>query len=180
MHTLNTVQRERSQYLTQILTILLVALHDNQAKFIQNEINKIAIENQQLLQCNTPTFQYRGKWYSEAKNYAYHKGYNTILLPQFHATLERLLYPNQFELEQAKIKIRSYFTELFLFCATVDELEYCTPPSIHGLIQPIIDPLAFNTLPEHTLEELSFFKEKLNSQNSALQEHLVAELLLQA
>lgn len=141
---------------------------------------EIAQQNQIKIHGSSPTFIYKGKWYTYPHNACMPKdtqGYNRYLDYEFLQKVYAITEKDSFESIEMEAKIKGYLGNMITVCNTTQDLQSMLPDCINLHISEEISQL-FNQKEPLTEEQIEFFHFKNQQNKKALQQFLMTELLM--
>ena len=157
---------------------MLSFVYAQQKKVIAEEMYLYAIQNQNLLNCNTNTFIHDGLWYTGGDKIKGDENYrpNRTLHPDI---LEKVLhlFQQEFEaiLQQGTLQI--HFGQTLIIARRKQDLFELLPYPLHDMVN-MVDRETFDYGPALTQQEIDQFKKDNNDGITCLNSMLLLELLL--
>jgi hypothetical protein len=165
-------QQEYAQFM--VYESLLKQLSTAKIKAKEQRIYDIAYENQQILQCNTPTFIFQGQRYA-TKGWERVPNENRSLASELHKEMYDLCKPDDFEAMETLAFIRQYLRNILQTFTSLRTLKRLLPSCLHIALPT--DPVYLGTPVEPTEHELLAFQQKHSEHIAALKKYLAFTLI---
>lgn len=166
----------RMQYISQIKKEMLLHIHYRQYKIKEQLLEKIAIKNQQLLNCGTPTFFYNGNFYGSAislkKGVQTNKQLHPSLIKQVETTIN-----SDFDTTKTKIHISFVIDTILNNAKHIDDLKQLLPKTLSSKIKEININI-FNTDVPLSEDKIEIIKNKIKESISYINNLFLINLLL--
>jgi len=147
-------------------------------QWTEKQLERLAIQNQVLLQCSAPVFVYNGVRYT-AGNVEREQGENRQLHHSLQGAVLELIQPPAFNDKKRKAALSNYLTKVFQYVNTVVDLFAVLPSQLHigiGTVDRTIFDTACTVNPK---SELMAFKEANKKGASILKEYMAINLIYQ-
>lgn len=176
MAKLRNLERERMEYLRKVQNNTLKALDAHAEKILEEEMWKIAETNQKLLNANTPTFFFAGRWWPVTKVPDPQKC-NRILHVNLYEDVQKIIEKRSFKDQEVMAGVKTLIGVFLSMAGHTEDLERLFPAALKKYM-PRIDPEVFNIaepLSEEKIEQML-----INNKNNLryLKRMLVTQLLL--
>jgi hypothetical protein len=146
-------------------------LRDHLMNFLNKEVNrikdeaaeKLALRNQTLLNCKTPSFIFNSKWYAAVPlpgpKALTTDGWNRAIHPDIYQDVYDLLYEDNFEIVEQRALLDAFFSAVLTETQHWDDVVMLIPRSFMGSL-PAVDESVFNIGPRLSLEQIQMIKDK--------------------
>ena len=153
-------------------------LYNEQEKKVTETLNNLAIENQKLLQCDTPTFIYRSRLYGVDVTGNYTRDQlNKVLHPSLLRTVCDILGQPEFNMVIIKTHINHMFGIILNKAKHVSDLKKLLPNAFLTQIQEV-DPDIFNIGDPLSDQAIQIIKDKTAKSTAYINELCLTRLLL--
>ena len=156
---------------------LLAYLYDEQEKKKKEALDTLAIKNQQLLQCDTPSFVYNNIFYGTPFATKANAYVNRTLHSSLIQQVCEILCKPSFDIMAVQAHINHMFSTILTQAQHVDDLRQLLPNAFMHLVRDI-DPNVFNIgtpLPDQTIKKI---KELVAKNIAYINELCLTRLLL--
>lgn len=174
------IQRNRAEAVNWIYKETLKLVYEEREHRKSEAMAEIAQQNQVKIHGSSPTFIYKGKWYTYPSNAQMPKdtkGFNRFLDHEFLQKVYAIMEDESFEAIEMAVGIKEYLGNMITTCNTIEDLKTLLPNCINlqvyeGVAQcyNIGDPL--------TDEQIEIFNLRNQNHKQALQQFLMMELLM--
>ena len=169
---------ERVKLIRKLQQDMLGFVYAHQKKFIAEKMYMYAIQNQNLLNCDTNTFIHDGIWYSAGDKIRGDADYrpNRMLHPDLRHEII-LILQQEFEATMQQGILQIHFGQVLITARRKQDLTELLPYPLHDMVN-MVDRETFHCGPALLQDEINKFKEDNNDGITCLNCMLLLELLL--